>query len=135
GAGREVRRVPDAADRDVGSRPRRVHRLRLRPLHPGTAHAHVGQSASMKELLVEDVDAVRVITFNRPEAKNALSRAMRDEFCSVVSDADRDPSVKAIVITGTDPIFTAGVDFKEKNTPSDPRDRGFSVNPGSALRA
>jgi enoyl-CoA hydratase len=86
-------------------------------------------------LLVEDVDGIRTITFNRPDAKNALSLAMRNEFCEAVTEGDRDPSVTAIVITGTDPIFTAGVDFKEKNPPSDPRDRAFRVNPGSALRA
>jgi enoyl-CoA hydratase len=95
----------------------------------------VGQPTGIDELRVEDTDGIRVITFNRPAAKNALSRAMRDEFCAAVADADRDPSVKAIVITGTDPIFTAGVDFKEKNPPSDPRDRVFAVNPGNALRA
>ena len=95
----------------------------------------MGQPTGIDELLVDDADGIRVITFNRTEAKNALSRAMRDEFCTVVTDAERDPSVRAIVITGTDPIFTAGVDFKEKNPPSDPRDRVFAVNPGSALRA
>ena len=89
----------------------------------------------MSDLLVEDSDGIRVITFNRPEAKNALSRAMRDDFCTIVSDADQDPHVHAIVITGTDPIFTAGVDFKERNPPSDPRDRAFQVNPASALRS
>jgi enoyl-CoA hydratase len=89
----------------------------------------------MTDLVVEDADGIRTITFNRLEAKNALSSAMRNEFCEVVTDADRDESTTVIVITGTDPIFTAGVDFKEKNPPSDPRNRALAVNPASALRA
>ena len=89
----------------------------------------------MEELLVADAGGIRTITFNRPEAKNALTAAMRNELCDVVADADRDPSIKAIVITGTDPIFTAGVDFKERNPSVDGGNRRFSQNPGSALRA
>src|SRR4029077_11656401 len=49
--------------------------------------------------------------------------------------ADRDDSVKAVIVTGTDPVFTAGVDFKEKDPTFDPRQRQFRVNPGRALRA
>src|SRR4029077_15087806 len=49
--------------------------------------------------------------------------------------ADRDDSVKAVIVTGTDPVFTAGVDFKEKDPTFDPRQRQFTVNPGRALRA
>jgi enoyl-CoA hydratase len=88
-----------------------------------------------RHLLVEDVDGVRTITFNRPEARNALSVAMRRDFCQLLDDADRDPDVKAVVVTGTDPVFTAGVDFKEVDPTFDPRQRQFIVNPGKAVRA
>nr|MDT0665771.1 enoyl-CoA hydratase/isomerase family protein [Micromonospora sp. DSM 115978] len=67
----------------------------------------------MTHLLVENEDGIRTITFHRPDARNALTAAMRHEFCQLVDAADRDPSTKAIVVTGTDPAFTAGVDFKE----------------------
>ena len=60
---------------------------------------------------------------------------MRREFCELVADADRDPAVSAIVVTGTDPVFTAGVDFKEQDPSFDPKQRRFTANPGSALRA
>jgi enoyl-CoA hydratase len=89
----------------------------------------------MTELLVHDDGAVRVITFNRTRAKNALTRAMRDDFCNLVEVADRDPSVTAVVVTGTDPAFSAGVDFKDVDPNFEPRDRRFTVNPGKALRA
>ncbi|MFI5047968.1 MAG: enoyl-CoA hydratase-related protein [Acidimicrobiia bacterium] len=89
----------------------------------------------MSQLLVDHADGIRTITFNRPDVKNALTVAMRREFCELVADADRDPEVSAIVITGTDPVFTAGVDFKEQDPSFDPRQRQFTVNPGRALRA
>jgi enoyl-CoA hydratase len=89
----------------------------------------------MKHLLVEDKDDVRIITFDRPEARNALTLDMRHQFCELLDAADQDASIKAVVVTGTDPAFTAGVDFKEQNPSFDPRQRRFSVNPGRALRA
>ena len=89
----------------------------------------------MSDLLVDDADGIRTVTFNRPEAKNALSAAMRRELCSVLDAADREPAVKAVVITGTDPVFTAGVDYKEHDPTFDASQRRFSVNPGRALRA
>lgn len=89
----------------------------------------------MNELVVEDAAGVRTITFNRPSVKNALTLGMRQEFCRVIDAADRDPAVRAIIITGTDPVFTAGVDFKERDPSFDPRQRQFTVNPGRALRA
>ena len=89
----------------------------------------------MTDLLVEDTEGVRTITFNRSSVKNALTLAMRQEFCRLADAADRDPLVKAIIITGTDPVFTAGVDFKERDPSFDPRQRQFTVNPGRALRA
>lgn len=89
----------------------------------------------MTGLLIDDASGVRTITFDRPAVKNALTLSMRQDFCRAIDAADRDPSVRAIIITGTDPVFTAGVDFKEKNPSFDPRQRQFTVNPGRALRA
>jgi enoyl-CoA hydratase len=89
----------------------------------------------VSHLLVDDVDGVRTITINRPEVKNALTVAMRGELCRLLDGADREPGVRAVVITGTDPVFTAGVDYKEEDPNFDPSQRRFSVNPGRALRA
>jgi enoyl-CoA hydratase len=86
-------------------------------------------------LLVADADGVRTITIDRPEAKNALTTAMREELCALLDAADVDPEVRAVVLTGTDPTFSAGVDFKEIDPDFDPRIRRFTVNPGRALRA
>jgi len=88
------------------------------------------------ELLVEDRGGVRWITINRPEAKNALSSVMREDLCGLLSSAERDPAVRAVVIGAVDPVFSAGVDFKEPPPPGrNQHDAQFAVNPGRALRA
>ena len=65
-------------------------------------------------LLVDIADSVALVTLNRPEAMNALSRALRAELHSTLSRLDTDPAVKVIVLTGAgDRAFTAGLDLKE----------------------
>jgi len=73
--------------------------------------------------------------FDRPSARNALTGAMRRELCSLLAAAESEPAVRAVVLTGTDPAFTAGVDFKDVDPDSDATDPRFRVNPGSTLRA
>jgi enoyl-CoA hydratase/carnithine racemase len=58
-------------------------------------------------------DRVRVLTMNRPEARNALSGELISALYSALIAAATDPDVSAIVLTGTDPAFCAGVDLKE----------------------
>jgi enoyl-CoA hydratase len=86
------------------------------------------------ELLVDDVDGVRTITINRPAVKNALTTAMRAEFCALVEDADADDALRALIVTAVDPVFSAGVDFKEVAAGSGST-LGAATNPGAALRA
>ena len=76
--------------------------------------------AGHPNLLVTDDDGIRVVTIDRPEAKNALDSAMRTAFIDLVADADVDADVHAVVITATDPVFSAGVDFKESMQPVRP---------------
>ena len=65
-------------------------------------------------ILVEITNAVALVTLNRPEAMNALSRALRAELHKTLSALDADPAVKVIVLTGAgDRAFTAGLDLKE----------------------
>lgn len=56
---------------------------------------------------------VALVTLNRPEARNALSYAMRGELRGTLAELDEDPSVGAIVLTGADPAFCAGFDLRE----------------------
>jgi enoyl-CoA hydratase/carnithine racemase len=58
-------------------------------------------------------DAVRVVTLNRPEARNALSIALQSELAAALHAADDDDGVVCVVLTGADPAFCAGLDLKE----------------------
>jgi enoyl-CoA hydratase/carnithine racemase len=64
-------------------------------------------------VLFEVQDRVATITLNRPEARNAFSRALGYALWDAVAAAGDDAAVDAVVITGTDPAFSAGVDLKE----------------------
>jgi enoyl-CoA hydratase len=64
-------------------------------------------------VLSDDVGAVRVLTMNRPSKRNALSPDLIEVLYSALRDADDDPAVRAVVLTGADPAFCAGVDLKE----------------------
>ena len=64
-------------------------------------------------LLTEDVGPVRVLTLNRPEARNALSGDLITALYGGLLAADEAEGVGAIVLTGADPAFCAGVDLKQ----------------------
>jgi enoyl-CoA hydratase len=69
----------------------------------------------MTDLITVAVDAgVATVTLNRPEAMNALSRALRHELFRVMTAMDADDDVRAVVLTGAGTrAFTAGLDLKE----------------------
>jgi methylglutaconyl-CoA hydratase len=52
------------------------------------------------------------LTLDRPAQKNAMNGDMYDEARAVVAEVDRDPSVRALVLTGEGSAFCAGGDFK-----------------------
>jgi enoyl-CoA hydratase len=64
-------------------------------------------------ILVDCDDAVATVTLNRPQARNALSSELRRSLWQTMRDLDADGSVAAIVLTGADPAFCAGLDLKE----------------------
>jgi enoyl-CoA hydratase/carnithine racemase len=66
-----------------------------------------------RRLEVEDVGAVRVLVLSRPEARNALDGELISALYAALEDADDDEAVRAVVLTGADPAFCAGVDLKQ----------------------
>jgi enoyl-CoA hydratase/carnithine racemase len=60
-----------------------------------------------------DGDGVAVLTLNRPEKKNALSIALREEAVAILGRLADDEAVKALVITGSGGCFSAGFDLRE----------------------
>jgi enoyl-CoA hydratase len=89
-------------------------------------------------LTVEKSGPIAVVTLNRPEAMNALSKAMRAMLHTVMFELDADPAISVVVLTGAgEKAFTAGLDLKELG--SDPKamsaanDQGAESNPVRAI--
>ncbi|MFN4225244.1 MAG: enoyl-CoA hydratase [Hyphomonas sp.] len=64
-------------------------------------------------VLTERHGAVMLVTLNRPDALNALSRALRAEIVRVFTELKDNPEIRAVVLTGNGRAFTAGIDLKE----------------------
>ena len=64
-------------------------------------------------LLAETAGGVRTLTLNRPAARNALSSELMEHLVDAFHAAEADPEVRAVILTGADPAFCAGVDLKE----------------------
>ncbi|MBD0324330.1 MAG: enoyl-CoA hydratase [Aldersonia sp.] len=64
-------------------------------------------------LLTEQRGRVRILTLNRPQARNALSTALIETLRHELATADADGEVDVVILTGTDPAFCAGVDLRE----------------------
>jgi len=65
----------------------------------------------MPSVLREDRDAVRVLTLNRPEMRNAIDLELRVGLAEALEDAMRDPAVRAVVLTGAGSMFCSGGDI------------------------
>ena len=63
-------------------------------------------------LLAETVGASRILTINRPEARNALTRPLIDELTSALRAASGDTSVRCVVLAGAGGHFCAGADLR-----------------------
>jgi enoyl-CoA hydratase len=71
-------------------------------------------------VLVEVADRVATVTLNRPDARNALSRALAHALWDALTALGADPAVDAVILTGADPAFCAGVDLREVSGESPP---------------
>jgi enoyl-CoA hydratase/carnithine racemase len=82
-------------------------------------------SESAATLLVEQVGVTRVLSFNRPERRNAWDDGLRREYMRQLLIADADPQVRAIVVTGVGTAFCSGADMGELVTRADGSDTAF----------
>ena len=74
----------------------------------------------MTEVLrVEDRGAVRILTLNRPEKRNALDIWLTRALLEGLRAADADPNVRCVVLTGAGQGFCAGADLAELKAPKD----------------
>jgi enoyl-CoA hydratase/carnithine racemase len=72
-------------------------------------------------LLVENRGAVRILTLNRPEKRNALDTALTQALLDALKKSDVDESVGAVILTGAGPSFCAGADLGEFKGLQDPQ--------------
>ncbi|MFM7744733.1 MAG: enoyl-CoA hydratase [Actinomycetota bacterium] len=69
-------------------------------------------------VLLDISERIATITLNRPGARNALSSELLRKLNETMKSADANDDVDAIILTGADPAFTAGLDLKELGDPS-----------------
>jgi len=67
----------------------------------------------MNEVLVERRGDVVWLTFNRPDARNAMTFAMYERMAEVAGEVDADRGVRALVLTGAGGAFVAGTDISQ----------------------
>ena len=65
----------------------------------------------MSVVLKEDRGQIRLLTLNRPDQMNAYNVAMHDALIAAIDEADKDSSVRVIVVTGAGKAFCAGADL------------------------
>jgi enoyl-CoA hydratase/carnithine racemase len=75
-------------------------------------------------LLQENVGSIRVLTLNRPAARNSLSEGLIAELHGALKQIHDDNSVRAVVIAANGPAFSAGHDMKELTARRSDADRG-----------
>jgi len=66
---------------------------------------------------VSDGDGVRLVRWNRPEALNAFNDELWDATTAALVDAQGDPELRCVVVTGTGRGFSAGQDLGEMMEP------------------
>jgi enoyl-CoA hydratase/carnithine racemase len=76
-----------------------------------------------EELLYEVKDGIAYVTFNRPQARNALTFAMYERLAEVCGIANEDRSIRAMLLTGAgDKAFAAGTDISQFRAFDKPQD-------------
>lgn len=73
---------------------------------------------AFETILVEAHGAVRLIRLNRPDALNALNLQLIADLNRALDEAEADPQVKCLVLTGSEKAFAAGADVKEMQAQS-----------------
>ena len=75
-------------------------------------------------LLREDQGPIAVLTLNRPEARNSLSRELIDAVTGAMREMGDSDVIRAVVMTGAGAAFSSGHDLKELTAHRNDRDRG-----------
>jgi len=66
-----------------------------------------------KTILLEKREGYAIITMNRPREMNALSGEMRSELTDVLNHLENESTIRVLIMTGGEYVFSAGMDIKE----------------------
>ena len=67
-----------------------------------------------EDLIYAVEDGIARLTFNRPQARNALTFAMYEQMASICENINADRSIKAMILTGAgDKAFASGTDINQ----------------------
>jgi enoyl-CoA hydratase/carnithine racemase len=69
-----------------------------------------------KDITYDKSDRVAIVSYNRPERMNAWTARMGEETHTAMLDADKDPHIGAIILTGAGRAFCAGADMQNLNS-------------------
>jgi len=101
-----------------------MRRCRLGRIDPGCLLCLVEAIMTLSTLRFEEHDGIALITFNRPDALNAMSREFLREVSTVLDEVRENDAVKAAIVTGAGKAFSAGADiaFLSKASPLEVRE-------------
>ena len=85
------------------------------------------EAVTLEFRTLDENSRVAIVTLNRPEARNAISPDLAEQLPARIREADDDPSVRAIVLTGADPAFCAGFDLRDVGSG---KKKGTNPHPG-----
>ncbi len=90
-------------------------------------------------VVVERTANITTVTLHRPAVRNALDRALMDAVWDAVAEAGADPDIRAVILTGADPAFCAGIDIGEaaragETAPARPAGSGPGRGPDGLFR-
>ena len=87
----------------------------------------------MSVVTVEERSGVALVTLNRPEANNALNRALSEAITATFTELASSTTVRAIVLTGAGRSFCAGVDLKALSDEPEMLSTGMGLGPASPI--
>src|SRR5215469_6728725 len=64
------------------------------------------------ELLIESRDGIQILTINRPEARNACTKAVAEALAAALDELEQRDDLRLAIITGAGGTFCAGMDLK-----------------------
>src|SRR3954452_13608750 len=89
---------------------------RFPPRSSGGRSIFDGAMMSYETILVEQREAVTLVTLNRPQALNALNSQVLKDLIGVFAAYDADAGQRCLVLTGSEKAFAAGADIKEMSS-------------------